>query len=646
MRSISVEARLLPWRNKGVRVLLAGPFRGIEYAAAIPGAILSVFFIHRWGRQPDGSYLFTLFDDAAISKTYARTLASTGELVWFPGAERVEGISNLLWTLVMAVVHLVGFSGSFAALAISGIGLVVLVVHAIQAGRLAKRVLIGVSENQARRAAAITVFLSGTAYPLLFWTLRGFETGIIALLYVLLLHRALDVEGRRESDGSRSIILFSTVTLLLVGVRLDAVIVPAVAIAWLLYRRALTRRDVAWLAGVVGLGISALLMWRYSYFGSIVPNTYFLKVADAPTSLRLQRGLAVSLKLLPIVTLSLLVLAADPRPLRRQASEPSRAHLLLLSFGALVAYSVYVGGDAWEWAGFANRFIAPGLGIAVAAISVSLARIFLAPSSQIRSWLQSLSSTALRGLMALASLAALLAIVGGRTISEVVARTPFDEIVARGLGFGRNAGPSDWQNWFDVTVRTPLLLVVGVAAVFLLAILTARARVAFIVVVLVLVSSATWSALPSVASWQNRLTGIHVRDDAGMVGFGIELREATAPDAQIAIVWAGNLAYYSDRTVIDLLGKSDSAIARLNPQISRWQDLYPGHNKWHYAHSVGLLRPDIVAQTWKFSGSDREDFASWGYSEWCLSGRRVWIQDISDAVMWNRFTASDSGTCL
>lgn len=646
MRPISVEARLLPWRNKGFRVLLAGPFRGIEYAAAIPGAILSVFFINRWGRQPDGSYLFTLFDDAAISKTYARTLASTGELVWFPGAERVEGISNLLWTLVMAVVHLVGFSGSFAALAISGIGLVVLVVHAIQAGRLAKRVLIGVSENQARLAAAITVFLSGTAYPLLFWTLRGFETGIIALLYVLLLHRALDVEGRRESDGSRSVILLSTVTLLLVGVRLDAVIVPAVAIGWLLYRRALSRRDVAWLAGVVGLGLSALLMWRYSYFGSIVPNTYFLKVSDAPTSLRLQRGLAVSLKLLPLVTLSLLVLVADPRPLRRQASEPSRAHLLLLSFGALVAYSVYVGGDAWEWAGFANRFIAPGLGLAVAAISVSLVRIFLAPSSRMKSWLQSLSSTALRNLMTLASSAALLAIVGGRTISEVVSRTPFDDIVARALGFGRNAGPSDWESWFDVTFRTPLLLVAGVAVVLLLAILTARERVPFIVVVSVLVSSATWSALPSVASWQNGVAGIGVSEDAEMVGFGIALREATAPEAVVAIVWAGNIAYYSDRSVIDLLGKSDSIIARLNPQISRWQDLYPGHNKWDYAYSVGVLRPDIVAQTYGLSDSDRKNFASWGYRTWCLSSRSVWIKDSSDSVLYEHFVASDSGTCL
>lgn len=626
-------------------MLVARPIRGIEFVAAIPGAMLSVVLVSRWGRQPDGSYLFTLFDDAAISKTYARTLASTGELVWFPEAERVEGISNLLWTLVMAAVHLVGFSGSSAALAISGIGLVALVVHASQAGRLAKRALLGASENHASLTAAMTVFLSGTAYPLLFWTLRGFETGLIALLYVLLLHRALDIEGRQDSNGTRPVILLALISLILVALRLDAIIVPAVTVGWLLCRRALTRRDIAWLAGVFGLGLAALLIWRYTYYASIVPNTYFLKVSDAPTILRLQRGLAVSLKLLPLVMLCLLVLVADRRPLLRQALDPSRAHLLLLSFGALVVYSVYVGGDAWEWAGFANRFIAPGLGIAVAAVSVSLVRIFHSHSSRMRSWLPSPSSTALRGFMVVASLAALLAFVGGRTIAEVVARTPLDEIVARELGFGRNAGPSDWQSWFNVTFTTPLLLVVLVA--LLAANLTARRRlVLFAVNASLLVSSATWSALPSAASWENRLTGIHVRDDAGMVGFGISLQEATAPEAEIAVVWAGNLAYYSSRSVIDLLGKSDSVIARLSPQISRWQDLYPGHNKWDYAYSVGVLRPDIVAQTWSFSDSDRKNFESWGYSEWCLGDRHVWVKDDSDAVISERFVAPDAGKCL
>jgi hypothetical protein len=43
---------------------------------------------------------FTIIDDAYISFRYAHNLAHSGELVFNPG-ERVEGITNLLWTLIL-----------------------------------------------------------------------------------------------------------------------------------------------------------------------------------------------------------------------------------------------------------------------------------------------------------------------------------------------------------------------------------------------------------------------------------------------------------------------------------------------------------------------------------------------------------------
>ena len=42
-------------------------------------------------------------DDAVISFSYARNFAEGEWLVAFPGVERVEGYSNLLWVLVLTV---------------------------------------------------------------------------------------------------------------------------------------------------------------------------------------------------------------------------------------------------------------------------------------------------------------------------------------------------------------------------------------------------------------------------------------------------------------------------------------------------------------------------------------------------------------
>ena len=50
----------------------------------------------------DGRRYFGLFDDAMISMRYAWNFSHGQGLVWNAG-ERIEGYTNLLWTLIMAV---------------------------------------------------------------------------------------------------------------------------------------------------------------------------------------------------------------------------------------------------------------------------------------------------------------------------------------------------------------------------------------------------------------------------------------------------------------------------------------------------------------------------------------------------------------
>lgn len=55
-----------------------------------------------WGVVLRARAVQAINEDAFISLRYARNLLAGDGLVFNPGAERVEGITNLLWTLLLA----------------------------------------------------------------------------------------------------------------------------------------------------------------------------------------------------------------------------------------------------------------------------------------------------------------------------------------------------------------------------------------------------------------------------------------------------------------------------------------------------------------------------------------------------------------
>jgi hypothetical protein len=63
-------------------------------------------YVYRTSVIVGGSRLFLLWDDGMISMRYARNLATGHGLTWNPDGERVQGITNLGLTLVMALIHL------------------------------------------------------------------------------------------------------------------------------------------------------------------------------------------------------------------------------------------------------------------------------------------------------------------------------------------------------------------------------------------------------------------------------------------------------------------------------------------------------------------------------------------------------------
>src|SRR5258708_5218192 len=68
--------------------------------------LLSIFLIYRSSFTIGQTTYYSLVDDQMISMRYAKNLAHGAGLIWNANGERVEGITNLLWALYMAVIHL------------------------------------------------------------------------------------------------------------------------------------------------------------------------------------------------------------------------------------------------------------------------------------------------------------------------------------------------------------------------------------------------------------------------------------------------------------------------------------------------------------------------------------------------------------
>jgi hypothetical protein len=114
--------------------------------------------------------------------------------------------------------------------------------------------------------------------------------------------------------------------------------------------------------------------------------------------------------------------------------------------------------------------------------------------------------------------------------------------------------------------------------------------------------------------------------DRNAVRAGLMLRDMTAPDAVIAVSWAGAIPYFAERPAIDLLGKMDPRIAHQPMHVptgdAAWAAFVPGHLKWDYAYSIAALKPDVVqAPLWTVPGvSDKPPNLDADYSVQRLVG--------------------------
>lgn len=523
-----------------------------------------VVFLFKMVVTIDGKTYILLFDDATISMTYARNLANGYGLVWNPGGERVEGFTNLLWVLYMALFHRLPIPENWIALPIQVTGLALMLANLFVVRKTALRV----APNNSS-VMLLGVLLTAFYYPLTNWSLIGTEVGAMVLGVSVSVWLALDM----LEDGRFRPVLYLWMGLLTL-VRPDAVVGYLTVWGFLFIFDARNRRaHLMWGIGLLVLFAGGQTLWRRWYYGDWVPNTYVLKMEGLPAWARIRRGAIAFYYFvrgffwpLMVFPLSLVFFRRDRRVL-----------LLGLVFLAHVVYSIYVGGDAWEHRGGANRFIAP-----------AMPEFFF-----------------------------LFALTAWHWVDWVLKRL--------GKGLPARYGAMRW------------LAGTGLAGFIVFSVLMMNRLVDNGSVISNLRNPAE-GALRFFLLYER---SIYVPGSLRYARDGLLIREVTRPEARVAMVTAGNICYFVHRTCIDLLGKSDRVVAHSPIQVrpdDDWEVLRPGHIKFNYAYSIGQLRPDVVVELLVSTYDVGEKFLT-DYEKVKLNGHWAYFRKDSSAINWEKLYA-------
>ncbi|MCK4817631.1 hypothetical protein KA005_17815, partial [bacterium] len=300
----------------------------------------------------DGQRYFSLFDDAMISMRYAWNLAHGYGLVWNPG-EHVEGYTNLLMVLLMTPFNALIQEKRFVSLPIQAFGVITLLAIAYFGLKVFRKLTPPGSEERLGLLEILFVVSTLFYYPLAYLTLMGMETGLLTLLLLAAVFYGFNA---RDQNARSDLLVMAVLLGFAYLTRPDSLIYTAVIFGLILIDAYTSRRDKVWFYWIVfclllfTLFPLGQLIFRWSYYGELVPNTYILKVQGFPWIVRIKNGLAFTRPFIRgfsvISLLGLIGLVLDFSWKRLLA-----VSLFLVSVG----YQIWVGGDAWRlW-----RFILP-----------------------------------------------------------------------------------------------------------------------------------------------------------------------------------------------------------------------------------------------------------------------------------------------
>ncbi len=534
-----------------------------HWICAIVAGLFYVLFIWKNSFLVNGTRFYSLFDDGMISMRYAKNLADGFGLRWNPGEAPVEGYTNFFWTLYMAAIHLLPVALSKTSLLVMLTGVAILLANLLVVKSVAERIA-----GKDSYVPLMAVFLTAFYYPLIYWTLRGMEVGFFCLLINAAILAAFRLEDRYLVADVGWLTLACCAAVL---TRPDAIVPVAVVVVFLVF--------LIWQHGfkpgylIIPAAIAAVAAgqtaFRVAYYGDPLPNTYYLKVTGVTLLERGSRGLEVLYQVaLYHLWPALLILAVALAMNFRRLLSP-KFLLLLGIFAGQAAYSVYVGGDAWDWMLFSNRYL-----------TVAMPALFVALGLAVTMLCQF------------------------RPMALIITLPVLGVVLLQQSLWYFEVGSKTWHGPF-LALAGGLSIAIGLGLLLLNTNRRVTPTTASLAAILLVCLTMN---IYGVTNWLAG-KGQEIQEDAEASRDGLLLSQGTAPDAMIAYVKAGAAPYFAGRRAIDLLGKSDPVIAKGRPMTR----FYPGHNKWNYDYSIGKLKPDLVAALWKATDADTNMMTNWGY---------------------------------
>jgi len=287
-------------------------------------------------------------DDAFISFRYADNFVQGKGLVWNEG-ERVEGYTNFLWTIIVSLALVLKLD---PIRYVFGLGLFLFELTLFFAYRLAAILF------HSRNLALLSLLLLGTNYSFSCYATGGLETQLQACLFVTCMW--LFFSTGKDNWSAARLALLSLLAALAIMTRLDSVLIVGLVLGLTLIQVFQHRKESRrlWLRlgmaiGPVGLLVGSWLIWKMNFYGSVLPNSFYVKVASLSG---VKRGLiyvclffySYWLVLFPFLFL------AFARRLRQQNNKG----WLILAVATItwLSYVIFVAGDFMEF-----RFFVPVL---------------------------------------------------------------------------------------------------------------------------------------------------------------------------------------------------------------------------------------------------------------------------------------------
>ena len=213
-------------------------------------------------------------DDAYIGMRYARNAAGGEGLVFNPG-ERVEGYTNFLWVIILAAAAKAGIplvQGARILGLLFSAGTLVLAWRACNAS-----IPPGEKKRSGAGVAMAAPLILAASAPFATWALSGTEIPLFTFL--LTAGMLLLSTGR----GPRPVFaVFAILTL----VRPEGAAYYMLAAALLMVRGEKARRVAAEGILVASLLLAPYIIWKISYFGGVLPNTFYAKTGAPAVQLR------------------------------------------------------------------------------------------------------------------------------------------------------------------------------------------------------------------------------------------------------------------------------------------------------------------------------------------------------------------------